>query len=264
MNKKKKNINKRSPFLQVKKISSNQKKINSIKNKNKNLNIYELNVLDYEEAIILDKRNYCEYYVSLLMQKQLILFTFLPQNDYNLKSMKFANFILSFSLYFTVNAFFFTDDTMDKITIDNGKYNFITQLPLTIYSSLITSTMNLIIKNLALTEKNILTAKAKKTKASANKISKKIIDCIQIKFSIFFSLGIILMIFFWYFISCFCAVYKNTQIILISNTIISFFISMSYPFGIELLPGIFRIPSLEAKEKNRKCLFKFSQYLALF
>ena len=73
---------------------------------NSNLNDEELNSLEYEQALIYDKRNYFEYYWSLLKKKQLILFTFLPSNDYNLLSLKLSLFLISFSLYFTVNGFF--------------------------------------------------------------------------------------------------------------------------------------------------------------
>ena len=69
---------------------------------NSNLNDEELNTLEYEQAIIYDKRNYFEYYWSLLKKKQLILFTFVPSNDYNLLSLKLSLFLISFSLYFTV------------------------------------------------------------------------------------------------------------------------------------------------------------------
>ena len=72
------------------------------------------------------------------------------------------------------------------------------------------------------------------------------------------------MVYYWYFISCFCAVYKNTQIILIGNTLISFLESLSYPFAIELIPGLFRIQALKPGQKNRKCLYKFSKFLSLF
>ena len=71
------------------------------------------------------------------------------------------------------------------------------------------------------------------------------------------------MLFFWYFISCFCAVYNNTQIILFKDTLISFALSMLYPFGLNLLPGIFRIPALRSKKKDKKCLYSFSGLLAL-
>ena len=89
-------------------------------------------------------------------------------------------------------------------------------------------------------------------------------DYLTIKFIAFFIVSFLLTIFYWYFISCFCAVYNNTQIILIKDSLISFGVSMLYPFGINLLPGIFRIPSLRAKNKDKKCLYTISQLLSLF
>ena len=71
------------------------------------------------------------------------------------------------------------------------------------------------------------------------------------------------MFFFWYFISCFCAVYTNTQIILIEDTLITFGLSMVYPFGLNLLPGIFRIPALKDNKKDRKLIYKISIIVAL-
>ena len=72
------------------------------------------------------------------------------------------------------------------------------------------------------------------------------------------------MLIFWYFISCFCSVYENTQIILIEDTAISFLLSMIYPFGIKLLPGIFRIPALRAPKKDQKYKYKISLLLGMF
>jgi hypothetical protein len=69
----------------------------------KGLNDQELNTLDYEVAIVIDNRTYFQYYFSLIKKKHLILFTFLPQEDYNLMPMKILLFIVSFSLYFTSN-----------------------------------------------------------------------------------------------------------------------------------------------------------------
>ena len=56
--------------------------------------------------------------------------------------------------------------------------------------------------------------------------AKNLKNCLLIKFIIFFIFSFILLLFFWYFIACFCAVYTNTQMILIRDTLISFGISM--------------------------------------
>ena len=49
---------------------------------------FELNSLNYLEAIKLDHRNYCEYYISVIKYNHPILFSFAPYDDYNSKIIK--------------------------------------------------------------------------------------------------------------------------------------------------------------------------------
>ena len=153
---------------------------------------------------------------------------------------------------------------MHKIYEDNGAFNIIYQIPQILYSSVVSAVINMILKQLSLSEKNILVLKQEKYIKKLRNYSKAIKNCLLIKFIIFFILSFILLFFFWYFIACFCAVYTNTQMILIKDTLISFGISMLYPIGLNLLPGMFRIPSLRTKkQKNGKCLYKLSGIVAL-
>ena len=227
------------------------------------LNDQEKNSLDYEKAIKLDKRSYFQYYWSILKKNQLILFTFLPANDYNIMSSKISLFIVSFSLYFTINLLFFSDTTMHKIYISNGVFNLMHQIPQLFYSSIIPTIINIILKTLSLSEKDILRLKQEEDMTKFINDSKKVERCIIIKFIIFFIVSLLLMLFFWYFVSCFCAVYINTQIILIKDILISFSLSMAYPFGLNLIPGLLRIPALRDLKKNKEGVYKISQYLAL-
>ena len=137
------------------------------------------------------------------------------------------------------------------------------QIPQILYSSVISTVINMILKMLSLSEKNILSIKQQNNIKTAIQRANKIENCLIIKFVIFFLIGHLFIFFFWYFISCFCAVYTNTQIILIKDTLISFALSMIYPFGINLLPGILRIPALRAKDKNKKLLYQISGFIAL-
>ena len=50
---------------------------------NKRFKDCEMNSFNYSEAIFYDKRTCCQYYKSLLKSKQLLLFAFFPENDYN-------------------------------------------------------------------------------------------------------------------------------------------------------------------------------------
>ena len=263
------NISRRGIQIQVQDKSTsgiqNKKEVNKEEKKELlSLNDEELNTLEYEKAIELDKRTYFQYYYSLLKKKQLILFTFLPTNDYNVMSLKISLFIVSFSLYFTINAFFFNDSAMHKIYKENGIFNILQQIPQIFYSSIIPSIINMLLKTLSLSEKDVIKLKKEEDYQKLVKESKKVERIIIIKIIIFFIISLLFMLFFWYFISCFCAVYNNTQIILIKDTLISFAMSMAYPFGLNLIPGFFRIPALKSQKKDEKCLYKISQYIALF
>ena len=68
---------------------------------------------------------------------------------------------------------------------------------------------------------------------------------------------------FWYYVGCFCAVYKNTQIHLIKDTLISFSTSLLYPLVLYLLPGIFRIKALKNKEGNKETMYKIIKIIQL-
>jgi len=234
-------------------IEKNEYKLNNIK-----YNDYELNNLNYNDALKIDKRTYIQYYFSLLRMKHILIFTFYTNNDYNSRIIKIILFLFSFSLYFTINALFFSDSTIHKIYEDYGSYNFIYQLPNIFYSTIITSFIDLIIKYFSLSEKDVL--KLKKEKNNINENKNKLLKLLKIKFLIFFILVLLFLILFWYYLSCFCAVYRNTQIHLIKDTLISFGLSLIYPLLLNLIPGIFRIPSLI---KHRICIYRISKIIQL-
>ena len=206
----------------------------------------------------MDKRTYCEYYCSLLKIKQIFIFTFCTANDYNSRSIKICLFLFSFVLTYTANTVFFDESIIHKIFIDKGKYNYINQIPHMLYSSLISFNINTILKCLFLPEQNVIEIKNNNnnnTKVMINKYKK----FLKKKYILFFIFIFSFLLLFWYYISCFCVVYQNTQIHVIINTLISFGLCFLYPFGLSLLPGIFRIPSLRTSLTDKECLYKFSQ-----
>ena len=229
----------------------------------KNLNDQELNTLEYKLAIKIDKRTYLLYYWSLLKRKNLILFTFYPNDDYNLITLKISLFLTSFSLYMTINGFFFTDDTMHTIYSNNGSYNLMYQIPKIMYSFLVSSVINIILRQLSLSESNLIDIKREKKIKKVKEDSKNVIKYLKLRFLIFFVVSYLLLFFFWYFITCFCGVYTNTQIILIEDSLISFGVSMLSPFGLCLFPGFFRIQALKAPKKDKNLMYQISLYSAL-
>ena len=228
----------------------------------KNMTINELNSIPYNEALIIDNRTYYQYTISLIKVKHIFIFSFFVSNDYNSKIIKIDLFFFLFIVSFGINALFFNDSTMHQIYVDNGKFNFIYQIPKIIYSTLISAFINLLVKTLALTEKSIIEIKSKSKKHIIDEKEKKRINIIiKLKIILFYVISSLLYLFFWYYLGCFCSVYENTQTHLIKDTFMSFLLSMIYPVFINMIPGIFRISAL--KNKNSENLYKISKLLQL-
>ena len=201
--------------------------------------------------------------MSLINRKNLILFSFFINYDNNLKIIKISAFLLSFSLTYAINALFFNDSTMHKIYIDKGKFDFLYQIPQIIYSTIITNIISFIINFLSLSEKDIFDIKNTTKKNEIKNEFDKLIIKINKRIILYFIIDFLLLIFSWLYLSCFCAVYKNTQVHLIKDTLISFLISLIYPMFICLLPGIFRIPAIKAKKKDKKVLYIISKLIQI-
>ena len=221
----------------------------------------ELNSFQYTDALENDKRTYFQFYISLIKEKHILFFTFNKKKDYNLNIIKICFLFFSFSLFLAVNAFFFNDLIFHRIYLDYGKFNFVIVLPHIIYSIIITSLINELIKKLSLSNQNILGIKNEKNEY---KLKGKILTELKkiiIKFTCFFVFGIFFLMIFWYYISCFCAVFKNTQIYFIKTIIIGYIFSLIYPFIFFLLPGLFRIPAINY---SGICIYNISQFLQFF
>ena len=53
----------------------------------------------------------------------------------------------------TLNVFFFSDETMHKMFLDYGKYNFLQQIPQIIYSKLVSQLIEVFLCYLSMTDK---------------------------------------------------------------------------------------------------------------
>ena len=145
---------------------------------------------------------------------------------------------------------------MHQIYEDQGIFNLVFSIPQMLYSAIISSVINIIIRYFSISEKQVIELKRSNI-INIEKVLPNIIKKLKIKFFCFFLINFVFLGFFWYYIGCFCAVYKNTQLYLIKDTLISFGLSLIFPFVIYLIPGIIRIPAL----KDHKCFYNLSKLL---
>ena len=260
--------NKKSGLVLNKNKNHNIKKLkiqNSINNKilikkddNIKLNYNEINHLTFNDALTKDNRTFCQYYLSLLNLNHFILYIFYSK-DYNSKAIKVSMFIFNIASSIPINALFFNDSTMHKIYNDHGTFDILYQLPQIIYSTIISTVFDFLINLLGLSEQNIM--KIKNGDILAKDVHNKfnyLLRILKIKFALFFIIDFILLLSFWYYVTCFCGIYRNTQIHLLQDSLYSFITSLITPFILYIFPGLFRVCALKRKSK---ALYKFSKIL---
>ena len=226
------------------------------KKKIKNIMKYideEINMLPYNLALNHDKRSYCNYYTSLLRTKHILIFALFNNRDYNSSIIKMDLFFIEFSISYVVNALFYNDDTMHNIYKSKGEFDLEVQIPIIIYSSLISMILKTPLNSLALSNDAIITFKQNKSKINLMKRAEELKNKLAVKFILYFIISFLLLDFFWYYISMFGVIYKNTQIHLLKDTLMSFALSLLYPFGMYLFN----------RKNKRECLYNFSKIIQL-
>ena len=211
----------------------------------------ELNELPFRKALKYDKRGFCKYYWNILMFSHIILNVFFRHNDYNLFAVKLGLLFMTFPINLTFNIFFYTNKSikLSYIRSMDDISNFWHNIANTVYSSLLSSTLLIILKFICLTHNSVRVLRKFKDVEFAKKKSVCVLRCIKIRVTIYYILSFAFLGIFGFYVLCFCAVFENTQKELVKSTFTSWLISLIYPFIICLATSFVR--KLAFKCKNR-------------
>ena len=219
--------------------------IKSVKSEASQLYEYEneeLNELPYDKAIKNDKRSFCGYYCNILLISHIILNVFFRRKDYNLFVVKLGLLFMTFPINLTFNIFFFTNEKI-KLTyvksIDEISA-FWSNIANTIYSSILSSFFLILLKYISLTHNSIRSLRKIKDVNLAKQKSVCLLRWIKVRIFLYYILSFIILIIFGFYILCFCAVFENTQIVLVKSTFTSWLFSLIIPFIICFITSLFR------------------------
>ena len=174
-------------------------------------------------------------------------------------------FLFSLVLNIAVNSFLFSDATIEKKAKSEVGIDFITAWVLSLISNIFGSIVVSITCGLTDYIDLLLVIMVESQYSDhAKTLLRKYVKQIKSNLRKFFIIELILMIICIYYITIFCAIYTNTQIHVIKDTAISFGINMVTPIFINLIPGMFRIPSLRIKKTRKEKLYNFSKFLQKF
>ena len=227
------------------KINISENKIKYFpKDSNQTLHNYTFN-----EAIKYDGRNIFRIFYIYLLSKQIIFHTFFQKSPLELFTLRFSLFIFIFSSDLALNSLFYLNDNISKkyhYAKNLFLFAFSNNLTIIIYSTLVSYFLITIMTKLTHSSnsiRNIFRKEEEKMKSKKNyKINEKrkkeiyseiltIFKKYKIKLFFLFFIQIILIIFFWYFVTAFCHVYSSTQ----SSWLLDTFLSVLSRFFIELI-----------------------------
>ena len=158
-----------------------------------------------------------------------------------------------------LNVFFFADETMHKMFLDYGKYNFIQQIPQIVYSTIVSQLIEVFLCFLSLTDKYYYEIKNLEYSSRF-----EVIKIIKKKLVGYFIFTFLMFAFYWYAIACFCAVYVNTQAAFITDSLSSFGLGLLYPFILYLFPSALRLIALKVTNSRLTFFYTLSDIIPFF
>ena len=238
---------------------------------------YILNNYNYNQAIKYDTRDFWRIYYIILLSKENILNTFFFKTPLELFPIRLSLFIFTYSCDFALNALFYVNQKIsDKYHYDGDSlylYMFVNNLTITIFSTLssyllvkflhlLTNSKNAI-ENLFKNEEEKMRKNKKykvnsKSKKDMHNNLLKIYKTMKIKIICYIIIEFLVLLFFLYYVTAFCEVYKSTQKSWLYDSFISFLLSFLFEFLISFFISLLYISAIKIRIN---CLYNIILFL---
>ena len=221
--------------------------------------------MDYDDALKLDKRKFCQFFFDKLKVNQIILNTFCTEEPLRPKPIKILLLILDIALFLFVNALFFNESYISEVFNSNKEEKFFTFVLRSynrfLYTTLVGVIVNYIIDCFFISEKKIKGVfKREKDNMVIMKYEiSKVVKVIKKRNIFFIIFTFIISIFILYYIFCFNNIYPHMKLEWIKSSIIIIII-MQFIYFLEcLLETILRFVSFKLKSER---IYKISLFFS--
>jgi hypothetical protein len=223
----------------------------------------EIDYLKLTDAVYYDKRSFLYFWWRVLKRKVIILRPFTDISVFEPFSIRITAFFFYLAWYFVLTCLFFRDKYIGARYLTHQHLGYSYTLHHAIIRSLgvgiICSVISIGFDYLLFVKgKFVLIIRYEKNQEKFLHKTKNLMKCYKIKLIFFFILNFILMIFFWYYVSSFCAVYVGTQYAMITAAIFALFFGIIYQAIFALIITILRHIGLKM---NINICYKVSQVL---
>jgi hypothetical protein len=219
----------------------------------------EINNLDYYKYRKMEKRNYLEIVWSIFKTNYDFSSTFLifENKDYKIYTVKVITYINTLLLSLDLNISFYNDDTMRKIYIDSSdNNNLVNRLPILLLTNSISLIPSILFElifssyqdyfiELKSNMDNEIKDNINNIKNYYKKLLIRIISCCIFSF--------IFDVISWYYISCFFAVYLETQKAIFLDFLREFLLSIVSILFLSLIYSLIKKSIIKSDSKNKIC-----------
>ena len=217
--------------------------------------------MDYDDAIKLDKRSFCEFFSDNLNGRVLFVSTFCEPEPLKPITLKVMVLILSLVFYFFINGFFFNEDYISQVYhLEEDKFfDFIPRsLKRFLYALVIGEIVEYITEFFFIEEKK-LKGIYEREKDNILNIKSEIVETIndiKRRNLAFIIVVFILIIFFIFYVLCFNYVYQYSQVEWIKSSIVIILFTQILSILLSFFETLFRYLAFKCQSER---LYQFSQ-----
>ena len=227
------------------------------KTNNKKLNDSDIDEMDYIKAIKYEKRSFFSFYLRKIKEHQPFINTFFIKDPFKPFIVKLLLFLILISFYFLLNSLFINEKYITK-KFHIKTYSFKILIVRIILVTTFGLLLNLFI-NCYFSIKKQIKNLLKYEKPENVKIKMlEFVKSNEKKFLIFFSIMLVLNIFFFVYITSLCFVFKNTQSEWFCVSLITILLIQIFPFFSCFIYTAMRFLGLKLKIE---LFYKLSQIL---
>ncbi len=234
--------NNTSPNLKNSKFKTEESNKNKLNENNKDIDFDELN---YYESLKEDKRQFTTVVWHSFLCKIDITAIFIKKGKYEYYPLKISVYLFSLLSDFTINALLFSDDVISSKYKNGGELKFWESWILSVLSNIFGKILTFGASNFTDYNENLeIFVKEIKIKSKCYKYCSLILNKARRNIRIYFILQNILLLLYVYYLTIFCALYKQSQKALFKNYILGALNSMLYSLIFAFVITIFRFLSL--------------------
>ena len=249
-------------------IKKEKKAKNKTSNKDTEIVEYlktDLDEMDYDDAVKKDKREFCQFFLERIKEKQMIINTFCNKSNIRPLSIKIILFLLNIDLYFVINGLFFSEEYIIELYHLENEDKFFSFFPRSIgrffYATGVGVIIGIIIDCIFIEEKKIkkIFLRDKKDHLRIRYEIFLIIKSLKKRYIVFIFICFLISIISWYYVSCFNNVYPGVKVEWIKSSITIICIMQLLSIFIALLEALLREISFKCKSEKT---FKLKQVLS--